>query len=48
MQLRVVFWAAKLPLGRQAIDIKWVFKIKRKADGSIDKYKACLVAKDVE
>ena len=24
---------------------KWVLKIKRKADGLIDKYKACLVAK---
>lgn len=34
-----------LPPGRKAIGNKWVFKIKRKADGSIDKYKARLVAK---
>ena len=34
-----------LPHGRKAIGNKWVLKVKRKADGSIDKYKACLVAK---
>uniref|UniRef100_A0A2N9FJ35 Integrase catalytic domain-containing protein n=1 Tax=Fagus sylvatica TaxID=28930 RepID=A0A2N9FJ35_FAGSY len=34
-----------LPLGRKSIGNKWVLKIKRKADGSIDKYKARLVAK---
>ena len=34
-----------LPQGRKAIGNKWVFRIKRKADGSIDRYKARLVAK---
>uniref|UniRef100_A0AAV1TJ65 Reverse transcriptase Ty1/copia-type domain-containing protein n=1 Tax=Peronospora matthiolae TaxID=2874970 RepID=A0AAV1TJ65_9STRA len=45
MGLRGVFRAAKLPNGQRAIGTKWVFKIKRKADGSIEKYKARLVAK---
>uniref|UniRef100_A0AAV1TKE8 Reverse transcriptase Ty1/copia-type domain-containing protein n=1 Tax=Peronospora matthiolae TaxID=2874970 RepID=A0AAV1TKE8_9STRA len=45
MKLRGVFRAAKLPNGKSAIGTKWVFKIKRKADGSIEKYKARLVAK---
>ena len=31
--------------GRNVIDYKWVYKVKRKADGSIDRYKARLVAK---
>jgi histone deacetylase 1/2 len=31
--------------GRNLIDCKWVFKIKRRADGEIDRYKARLVAK---
>ena len=45
MQLRGVFRAAKLPRNHRAIGTKWVFKIKRKADGSIEKFKARLVAK---
>ena len=45
MQLRGVFRAAKLPRNQRAIGTKWVFKIKRKADGSIEKFKARLVAK---
>ncbi|KAG2760745.1 hypothetical protein Pcac1_g27380 [Phytophthora cactorum] len=45
MRLRGVFRAAKLPNGQRTIGTKWVFKIKRKADGSIEKYKARLVAK---
>jgi histone deacetylase 1/2 len=31
--------------GKNIIDCKWVFKIKRKSDGSIERYKAILVAK---
>ena len=34
-----------LPPQRKSIGNKWVFKIKRQADGSIDKLKARLVAK---
>ena len=34
-----------LPIDRQAIDIKWIFKRKTDADSSITVYKARLVAK---
>lgn len=34
-----------LPQDRKVIDCKWVYKLKRKSDGSIDKYKARLCAK---
>lgn len=32
-----------LPVGKKAIGCKWVFQIKHKADGSIERYKARLV-----
>ena len=35
----------KLPPGCKTLSSKWVFKRKRKVDGSIDKYKARLVIK---
>jgi hypothetical protein len=31
--------------GTNIINCKWVYKVKRKSDGSIDRYKACLVTK---
>ena len=33
------------PAGKNIVGSKWVFRLKRKADGSIDKYKARLVAR---
>lgn len=35
----------ELPYGAKPIGLKWVFKLKRNADGRIIKYKARLVAK---
>jgi hypothetical protein len=35
----------QLPPGRQPISSKWVFKIKSKPDGTVDRYKARLVAR---
>lgn len=34
-----------LPKGKKAIGCKWVYKIKKNVDGSIERYKAILVAK---
>lgn len=39
------FELVQLPPGRKAIGNQWVFKVKRKADGSVERYKGRLVAK---
>ena len=36
----------KLPLGKTTIGCRWIYKIKHKVDGSVERYKARLVAKD--
>ena len=35
------FELMQLPPGRKAIGSRWVFKVKRNADGSIERHKAC-------
>ena len=34
-----------IPTGRKPIDYKWIFKVKKGSDGSVQRYKAQLVAK---
>ncbi len=38
----------ELPLGKQPITTKWVFKIKCQANGALDKFKMRLVARGFE
>ncbi len=45
MRTNKVWELLDLPFRRKSIGNKWVLKIKRMADGCIDKYKARLVAK---
>ena len=34
-----------LPPGKSVVGCKWIYKIKTRSDGSIERYKTCLVAK---
>ena len=40
MKMNQLWNFVDLPPGQNAIGNKWILKIKRKADGSIDRYKA--------
>ena len=44
LQEHDVYELTELPRGRKAVGCKWVFKIKHNADGSVERYKARLVA----
>ena len=46
MKTNQVWDLVNLPPRRKTIGNKWVLKVKRKANGSIERYKAPLVAKD--
>ena len=43
MRTNQVWELVNLPKGRKAIGNKWVLKIKRKANDTIERYKACIV-----
>ncbi|PKI36537.1 hypothetical protein CRG98_043090, partial [Punica granatum] len=45
LELNSTWTMSNLPPEKKLVDCKWVYKIKRHADGSIEKYKARLVAK---
>jgi len=45
LQANKTWYLTKLPNNKVPIDCKWVYKIKYKSDGSIERYKTRLVAK---
>ena len=45
IEKNLVWSLVDLPAGTKPIGLRWIFKVKRNSDGSINKYKACLVAK---
>ncbi|PPQ94669.1 hypothetical protein CVT25_009428 [Psilocybe cyanescens] len=45
LQHNLTWERVELPPGQKAIGSGWVFKIKRNADGTIERYKACIIAK---
>jgi hypothetical protein len=40
-----VWEAVPRPEGKKVVGSKWIYKVKHTTDGSVDKYKACFVAK---
>ena len=46
LQANGTWFLTSLPVGKTTIGCRWVYKIKHHSDGSIESYKARLVAKD--
>ena len=45
MEANNTWEVVSLPKGKHTIGCRWVYKVKRKQDGSVDRYKSRLVAK---
>lgn len=45
LEMNKTWVLVELPVGKKAISSRWLYKIKRHADGTIERYKARLVAK---
>lgn len=46
METNNTWFVVPLPKGKHSIVCKWIYRIKHKANGSIERFKACLVVKD--
>jgi len=42
---RITYEKLPLPKGKEAIGVKWVYKVKKNVKGEVERYKARLVAK---
>ncbi|XP_058840954.1 uncharacterized protein LOC131696432 [Topomyia yanbarensis] len=45
LEMNKTWTLVELPAGKQLIDNKWVFKMKKNSDGVVERYKARLVAR---
>ena len=45
LKLNSTWTLTSLPASKSSIGFKWVYRVKYHSDGSIERYKACFVAK---